>query len=320
MSQREPLIGIVTYRPGRELEECIRTVRENTVGRIVVWDNSEPEYWTGEWEGKFPGVVFHRDGENIGFGRAINRIVERSSEPFILIMNSDVEILPGTIERIKERLETDPRIAVVAPVLYDSDRTVQTNWSREFPSFLRMLANKLIVLEKLRLLLWYRSPLRRFNRPPSAAREVAWVGGACFAVRREVFEKVGGFDRDFFLYLEECDFMKRVSEVGGKVVIDPLAKVRHKWAVSADRNRKEVTVHGKLSELIYAFKHFPRSQFKIIRTAAGWESLLKKVWFRISAKTEHLESYRLYDRIRKGEEVAGISDKYPDEILSAIRG
>ena len=68
------------------------------------------------------------------------------------------------------------------------------------------------------------------------AREVDWVSGACFLARRSAWDAVGGFDRAYFMYMEDVDLCWRLAKAGWSVAYEPAAEVVHAQGVSADRS------------------------------------------------------------------------------------
>ena len=70
----------------------------------------------------------------------------------------------------------------------------------------------------------------------ASARTVDWVSGACFLARRSAWEEVGGFDRAYFMYLEDVDLCWRLGSAGWAVAYEPAAQVVHVQGVSADRH------------------------------------------------------------------------------------
>jgi GT2 family glycosyltransferase len=87
------------------------------------------------------------------------------------------------------------------------------------------------------------------------AREVDWVSGACFMLRREVFERTGGFDQKFFMYAEEADWQRRIRDAGWEIAFTPDAVVTHFGGASGgkDRSRMDRYFFGSLD--YYQLKH-----------------------------------------------------------------
>jgi hypothetical protein len=88
-------------------------------------------------------------------------------------------------------------------------------------------------------------------------KEVSVVPGTALMIRREVFEKVGGFDEKFFLYFEEFDLCKRVSQEGWKIMITPHSKIIHSWGMSTKKvSKKKIRNTYFKSQFYYFRKHF----------------------------------------------------------------
>ena len=87
---------------------------------------------------------------------------------------------------------------------------------------------------------WVGNPFSRRYRMDdwdhAKARMVDWVSGACFLVRRSAWDAVGGFDRSYFMYMEDVDLCWRLARAGWSVAYEPAAEVAHAQGVSTDRN------------------------------------------------------------------------------------
>jgi N-acetylglucosaminyl-diphospho-decaprenol L-rhamnosyltransferase len=90
-------------------------------------------------------------------------------------------------------------------------------------------------------------------------RRVDWLTGACVLVRRELFERLGGFDEAFFLYSEEVDLLYRAAQVGAETWFDPAAEVVHVWGGTAGRASALALEEQARSHVRYLDKHASRA-------------------------------------------------------------
>ena len=93
---------------------------------------------------------------------------------------------------------------------------------------------------------------------------VGWASGACMLVSREAWEKVGGFDPQFFFGGEDADFCQRVREGGWQVLCEPRALLVHQTGQSLEREPKRKVLYYYQKRLYYAHKHFSRMHYGIL--------------------------------------------------------
>jgi GT2 family glycosyltransferase len=141
----------------------------------------------------------------------------------------------------------------VGPRLLWPDGRLQRS-CRRFPTVFR-LATEYLYLRKLaprsRILNGFYCGEFAHDEP----RRVDWVTGACVLVRRELYERLGGFDEAFFLYSEEVDLLCRAAEAGAEAWYDPAAEVVHVWGGTAGRASALTLEEQARSHVRYLSKH-----------------------------------------------------------------
>jgi N-acetylglucosaminyl-diphospho-decaprenol L-rhamnosyltransferase len=168
---------------------------------------------------------------NLGYGGAMNAGVALlpSSVNWVLLSNPDVVLTPGTIDELVRVANQDESIAAVGPALLTSDGEVYPS-ARAVPSLRTGVGHALFVN------LWVENPWTRAYRNDRATlaveRDAGWLSGACLLVRRDVFEKLGGFDPGYFMYFEDVDLGYRIGKAGYRNVYAPSAVAVHSGAHS----------------------------------------------------------------------------------------
>ena len=165
---------------------------------------------------------------NRGYAAGVNAAFAAAPGRDVLLINPDVELAePRVVERLAGLLEAFPRAAVVAPRLTADDGSTQPS-ARRFPTLGAMVAT----LPPLRELGPARRAYGRFVEPSQARRPVRvdWVIGAAMMIRRRAYEAVGGWDENFFLYMEDADFCRRCARAGWEVAYAPEVALRHGYA------------------------------------------------------------------------------------------
>ena len=168
---------------------------------------------------------------NLGYGRAMNAGVALLPPDvrWVLLSNPDVVLTPGAIDELVSVAEQDESIAAVGPALLTAEGEIYPS-ARAVPSLRTGVGHALFVN------LWVENPWTRAYRNDRATlaveRDAGWLSGACLLVRREIFEKLGGFDPGYFMYFEDVDLGYRIGKAGYRNVYVPSAVAVHSGAHS----------------------------------------------------------------------------------------
>lgn len=213
-----PRVALVipAYQAGDDLEACLASVAEcePPVTWVLVIDNASIDGSIERAQGRFPGVEFLRNCENLGFGRACNQGIELALErgaEFVLLLNQDARLEPKTLASLVSLAGEQPRAGAIgcktlAPasasgalprVLYNGA------WRRWLP-------------------LWQRIPgIGREDSPGTdTPREVDFAWGHALLLRAAALREVGLFDPGFFMYMEDLDLCDRLQRAGWQIWCD----------------------------------------------------------------------------------------------------
>jgi len=230
-------IGIVGFDCFPELEACLESIHRAEdlgPGRICVVENSSMDIPSGLRE-RFPGVLWEKSPENLGFARACNRIISRTSSQYILLLNPDCLIISGFVQNAIEWMEDHPEVAVLGPKILDSDGKVQAS-ARAFPGIATAFFGRTSMLTRL----FPSNAVSSRNLTAVSCQEgpveVDWVSGACMMVRRAAVEDAGLLDEGFCMYWEDCDWCTRFRNAGWKIVYHPgLGPLKHMAGTSSSK-------------------------------------------------------------------------------------
>jgi hypothetical protein len=230
-------IIIVNWNSRNDVQKCIASILEWTSGirfEIVVIDSGSFD-GVGEMLGIFyPDVRFIQSNENIGFAKANNIAFKLSSGRNILFLNPDTEIESRAVEHMSHWLDVGPDVGVVGARLLNTDRSVQASCVRAFPGILNQLLDSDALRSSFpRARMWGTGLLFRTDGTPG---EVDAVSGACLMIKRLVFEAVGMFSNDYFMYSEDIDLCFKVHESGWKTNYVPSAVVVHHGGTSSSKS------------------------------------------------------------------------------------
>ncbi|MEA2386016.1 MAG: hypothetical protein QOJ22_190 [Thermoleophilaceae bacterium] len=226
-------VAVVSWNTRELLSACLRSLEQDArAGRAEVWvvDNGSSD-GSAELVGeRFDWARLEQPGENLGFGRAVNLVAERTELPWIAAANADVELEPGALAALIDSGGARERAGAVAPQLLLPDGSVQHS-VHPFPTPGFTLAFNL-GLHRLSPRAAERLCLEGFW-DPTQARPVPWAVGALLLLRREAFDAVGGFDPEMWMYAEDLDLGWRLQAAGWETFYEPAARVRHAHGAAA---------------------------------------------------------------------------------------
>lgn len=228
---KDLLLLIVAYHPSSDevnrLKSCLDALPSNISYAVAVNDyiSGEPVDCLEE-----KSELFLRINDNIGYGSAINRLFfdSRLSSPFIGILNTDLSWTSGTFETILEFFQDNNDVSLLAPQLLNESGEIQFLCKRE-PTVLAMFSRRYCpkVLKSSRLKKYDLSYCMR-DHDYFSIFDVPYLSGCCMVARSSSFCSVGGFDENYFLYLEDADLTRSMSNYG-RCVHFPTSSVVHSW-------------------------------------------------------------------------------------------
>jgi N-acetylglucosaminyl-diphospho-decaprenol L-rhamnosyltransferase len=218
-------VVLVTYESAEDLAACVATLPAAAGPHeleVVVVDNASRDASAEIARGL--GIKVLENPANLGLSRAIDRGAAATAAPWLLLVNPDTRLAPGSLARLLATAAADPTIGCVGPHLRNSDGTEYPT-GRRFPSIL------VGALHAALGTVWQGNPATRHYHMRDVDRsrpvQVDWVSGACMLVRRDAYQAAGRFDAGYFMYFEEMDFCLRLQRAGWRVVYDPGAEVTH---------------------------------------------------------------------------------------------
>lgn len=252
------LAVIIVNRNGQDaLVRCLESLRESARGKdweVVIADNASDDGSPDVASRNFPEFRLIRTGGNLGFARANNMAWKQTRAPFVLFLNPDAAVHPGSLELLLEGMKRNPEAGAAGPLLVREGDKPQVSFGGHV-NFFREL------LQKSFLNPYYKQRLKSLRRP----REVTWASGASLLVRRKALEQAAGFDERFFLYFEDIDLCLRLAGLGWKVLFLPQARVFHEGG-AATRQFALSRLEYRRSQLLFYRKHNSRTSLRLLRS------------------------------------------------------
>jgi len=227
---------IVNFLAYEDLERCLQSLagQLRSGDEVIVIDNESQPARAAAVTRRFPAATIIPSDVNRGFAAGMNIAARHARNPFLLLLNPDTVVEDPLIVVLEEYLSLHPDTAVVGPRVINGDGSIQPS-ARAFPGFSTLLGGRSA---------WFTqkypdNPWARRNLLGLDARtplRVDWLSGSCMMTRRDVFERLGGFDESFFLYWEDADYCRRVSTLGLHRTYVPSVSIRHFGGGSARYN------------------------------------------------------------------------------------
>lgn len=308
-SQPKVSAVVVNWNAGDCLAACVEALIAGGQGldfEVVVVDNASSDGSVRALD-RFAGKVrLVQTGENLGFGRGVNRGVAASAGAYLAVLNPDVVLRPGALERMVAFLEAEGAAGIVGPRLTDAVGRVRATCGPP-PGLLAETLRKFL----LHLIF----PFYTFGRLcPPELREVGWVTGACFVARREALEAVGGMDEAIFMYYEDVDLCLRVRRAGWRVFYLPEAEGAHAGGQSSRQALERMLSVSAASYAYFVRKHFGKRAAAFLCGLAPVEMALRcLLWGALflvvpGRRPEARARLRAYWRILRGD-VSGLEER-----------
>ena len=272
----------VTYSPGAHLSALSDSLRSagGPATLLLCADNGSTDGAPEKLAGSREDVEVFSTGGNIGYGAAVNAAVRLLAqrrqageiEPdYFVVTNPDVRFEPGAISALIDCLDARPQAGAVGPRIEEEDGTVYPS-ARAVPSVVTGIGHALLAD------VWPANPFShayRADEDMDNERSAGWLSGSCLLVRWNAFERIGGFDERYFMYLEDVDFGDRLTRAGWKNVYCPAAVIRH------DQGH----VAGKHTRVTVPAHHSSAYRFQADRHPALWQAPLRwALWLGLKAR------------------------------------
>lgn len=231
---------IVNFNTRDYLVGCLRSVFEQTKNvsfEVIVIDNASSDDSVQVVKYNYPKVTVIESDRNLGFGAANNRAFDEAKGKYVFFLNPDTVLMNDAVSILAAYLDANASVALCGGNLFTAGGTPNGSYSLDVHSRLRELC--------IALNIRYTGNKEHFNTGES--KKVGTICGADMMIKRTVFERVGRFNEQFFMYYEEPDLCSRIQKAGFEVHSVPKANIIHFEGASTNLN----TVFDKPSKFFY---------------------------------------------------------------------
>ena len=259
--QKDLSVIIVSWNVSSLLKKCIESIYSQTKNikfEVFVIDNKskdgtfemlESEFMSNPE--KYPNLNLIANNYNAGFAKANNQGIERATGKYVLLLNPDTEIIESqTLDKCINFMDENKKCGVLGCKLLNSDKSLQPS-VRRFPN----LNSQVVMMLKLHNLFPKISSIRKYyalDFDYSHMSSVDQVMGAFLLTRKQILDKVGNLDENFWIWFEEVDYCKRVKADGYMCFYYPNVSVIH----HQDQSFKQVHSYKKQKDLNKSVLHY----------------------------------------------------------------
>lgn len=243
MNNKKLSIIIVNYNGEKYIENCINSIHKYCSSvdyEIIIIDNNSTDNSVDLIKDYYPDSILIENEKNLGFAKANNLGVENSSGKYVLLLNNDT-IMLNDISTSISILEKDKEVGLLGIKMLDKD----LNYSKSSGNFPKLLS--LMFFSKLF------SNKKGFSDGAFSKEliEVDWIQGSFLLIPKLLYEKVKGLDEDYFMYVEDVDFCKKIQKIKKKIIYQSSQSYIHFGGFNS--SKKKLLIDGYI---LYVKKHF----------------------------------------------------------------
>ena len=264
---------IVNWNDKDVIVECIQSLLDQNRNKIdiIISDNGSKDDSVEFIRKRFPSIKIIENGENLGFGSAINRGLGLAKGDYLLFLNSDLKLHSKCVGELAKVLENDSNVGGTIPKILHIDQ--------------QNIINSLGVLINYTGIAY---PNLLGQKDPGYQEPFESACGGIFMLKREVYETVGGFDEDLFLYHEDHDLSWRIRLAGWHLKVIPQAIMYHHYKFnkgilkyySSEKNRLHILLKNMEVKTLALI-----SPALIIVEFAQWFHAAINKWFLLKMKS-----------------------------------
>ncbi len=267
-----------------KLKSAVDSLQKKTGNNaeVIVLDNASSDGSVEMIKTNYPWVQLIESKENTGFSRGNNLAFKKTRYPNILFLNSDVYVGEDTLIKSLEYFKNHGCNVLGVRLVFENGKFQPSAGNLPTP---------------INTIFWILGFGQLFNpfHPKSEnffsqEREVGWIMGAFFMIKRETFISAGGFDENIFMYMDEIDLCKRVSDLGFKICYAPVTEAVHLHrASSKDNPEKAFTL--ELKGMKVYLKKYHGSWYQVIKLFLILGLVLRVIAFSLFGRTARARAY-----------------------------
>lgn len=274
---------IISYNTISLLSKCLDSLLESLENsqltdqtEIIVVDNNSNDESVLMVRRKFPKVKLIKNKSNSGFAKANNQAIGISKGKYIMLLNSDTQIIQNAPQILIEELKQNHRIAAVGCRLLNGDLSIQYS-AGHFPTIARIffwmsLLDDIPAVAKI--IQPYHVEYVQYYQTPQFPD---WVSGASFMFKKEIVKDVGLLDENIFMYGEEVEWCYRIKKAGWKIKYVPVATVIHAKGASSAGIAEASGILEELSFITFYYRKYYSNLVQMVARCLLFGGILLRI-------------------------------------------
>lgn len=246
---------ILNWNGAAMLRRYLPSVIANTdpaLGEVIVADNGSTDDSLKVLAEEFPSVGVIALDRNYGFAEGYNRAIAQVKHPLVVLLNSDVRPAQGWLQPLVDEMDNNPVTGGCQPKILSDAAPESFEYAGASGGFLDCNGYPYC---RGRVFDTVERDLGQYDTPMT----IDWASGAALMVRRELYERVGGLDADFFAHMEEIDLCWRIRLAGSELRVVPESVVYHLGGGTLPQGNPRKTYLNFRNNLLLLHKNLPDS-------------------------------------------------------------
>lgn len=251
-------IAILNWNGAKMLEQFLPSVCKYSVHddvEICIIDNASTDTSSTVVATQFPSIKWIQLPENYGFAEGYNKGIKKLSTPYVLLLNSDVEVTEGWLTPLINYMEEHPEAVACQPKICAYHHKAYYEYAGAAGGFIDKWGYPFC---RGRIF----DTIEKVSEKYEEAIPVFWATGAALLVRREAYEEVGGLDAHFFAHMEEIDLCWRWQLRGYEIACVPQSTVYHVGGGTLKKESPKKTYLNFRNNLLMLYKNLPKERMK----------------------------------------------------------
>lgn len=276
-------ICIVNWNTRELLSECLKSIHEKTSGltyEIIVVDNDSKDGSAEMVKKEFPDCKII-ESENIGFARGNNKAVKEAKGNYILYLNPDTQLVTNALYGMLRFLEDNNDFGAVGCKLINPNGSIQYTCASTFPTPFNVMCylfflNRIFPKSKM----FSSDELDYWDHQNST--NIDCLSGACIMIRKDIVDRIGGFDENTFMYSEDIDLCFRILKHGWKIYyLSDEVIIHYQGSATKKKSNTNFSILMMKQANYYFFhKHYGRANARLFRLITAIGSL-SRIFFAI---------------------------------------
>ena len=251
-------VVVLNWNGVKLLEQFLPSVISySSEATIYVADNASTDNSIQFIKDNYPTIKIIKNDGNYGFANGYNIALQEVEEEYYCLLNSDVEVTEKWLTPILSLFESEKDVAIIQPKILDFKNKEYFEYAGAAGGFIDKYGYPFC---RGRIF----ETIEKDNHQYDDEKDIFWVSGACFFIRKDIYRKLNGFDGDFFAHQEEIDLCWRAFNLGYKAKYTSQSIVYHVGGATLNEGNPKKTFLNFRNSLLMLLKNLPKNKLYTI--------------------------------------------------------